>query len=217
MKQTKPAGAKSAPAAVAVIVLVVASGGCRYSDLGVGKSEDMTSEQALAYEQDQTGGVLPAPIEEHVGRGAAVQPDRMVTADLAFSSADGSPAGSGRIRFLHSAPGSPGTYTFGYASPALLGAMAGMREGGRRRVQVTDSTCRDVSSAAYPGSHPQKCEVLGNRYEAATSGSISYPRGTPLLVNILIVRVCRPTVIQQDLPDLMGGGPGRTLREVSCR
>jgi hypothetical protein len=200
----------------AAFVLAVASGACRYSDVGVGKAEDMTPEQALAYEEDQTGGVLPSPLEEHVGTGRAVQPDRMVTADLAFSKADGSPAGSGRVRFLHSAGTAPGTYTFGYVSPALVGAMAGMREGGSRRVQVTDSSCLDTSSVQQ-GYQTQNCNALGNTYEAAPSGSIFYPRGTPLLVSISILRVCRPTIIQEDLPDLIGGGPGRKLREVSCR
>jgi hypothetical protein len=177
----------------------------------------MTPEQVVALEQDQTGDVLPAPIEEHPGTGHAVQPDRMVTADLAFRLADGSPAGGGRIRFLHSAPSSAGTYTFGYVSPTLAGAMAEMREGGSRRIGITDSSCADTSSAAHPGSHPRECRGFGNKYESPASGSISYPRGTSLVVKISIVRVCRPTIIQEDLPDLMGGGPGRKLREVSCR
>jgi hypothetical protein len=202
---------------VMATILAIPLAGCSYSDIGVGKSETMTAEQAVAYEQDQTGRVLPAPLEDHVGNGPAVQPDRMVTTDLTFSQVDGRPFGSGRVRFLHSAPSSPGPYRLGYASPAVLAAMAGMREGGSRRIQITDSDCLDISSAGQQGSVPQTCRVVGTRYEAITSGSVSYPSRTPLLANISIVRVCRPKVVQGEIPSVMGGGPARTLRELWCR
>jgi len=198
---------------VAVVVLMLAMAGCRYSDMGVGKSPDMTPKQAKD-DAKYAYGELPVPLEELAGSGPTVQPDRMVTVDLAFSDADGHTSGSGRIRFLHSARSTAGPTAgdmFGYVSPTLLAAMAGMREGGSRRVRLTDSLCSDK----YP--YPNKCEIFGNMYGAKTSGSIFYPRGTPTLVNISIVRVCRPTMIEEHFPDVMGGGPGRKIREVSCR
>lgn len=201
------------PVWLGAIALMLVTAGCRYSDIGVGKSPDMTPQQAeddakYAYSE------LPVRLEEQPGTGRAVQPDRMVTVDLAFSYPDGKRTERGRIRFLHSARSVAGPAlgdTFGYVSPALLAAMAGMREGGSRRVKLTDSLCSDK----YP--YPSKCEIFGNMYEAKTSGSIFYPRGTETLVTISIVRVCRPTIIEEHYPDVMGGGAGRKIRESSCR
>jgi hypothetical protein len=207
---------RSQLAPIAMLALMTTA--CR-TDIGVGKSDDISSDQALAYERDQAGGFLPPIIEDHPGRGRAVQPDRMVTVDLAFHDAGGRPAGSGRIRFIHSSRDttfSSAGFTFGYVSPVLLGAMAGMREGGRRSVRLTDSFCADPS----PSYHPKSCSAFGAIRETPKNGpdgSIDYPRGAALQVSISILRVCRPTIVRIDYPDLMGGGPGRKLREVSCR
>ena len=55
-----------------LLATVLAMTACRYSDVGVGKGGNLTSQQALGYARDLYGLDLPAPIEEHIGTGPAV-------------------------------------------------------------------------------------------------------------------------------------------------
>ena len=132
---------------------------CTYSGMGVGNARTISAKQALANAREDYGDV-PTPIEEHAGTGAAVQQDRMVTVDLNFSDADNNPVSSSQIRFVHSSIDKSldrDFYTFGYASPALLAAMAGMRQGGTRRVQPGVGKHR-VSAGNALGAEHLGCE-----------------------------------------------------------
>ena len=121
--------------------------------MGVGKGSDITAEQMRAYAYNQAGGDLPVPVEDHPGKERAVQMDRMITMDIAFSDLDGKPISGSQIRFVHSARDKSlsryAGYAFGYVSLKLLDAMAGMQEGGSRKVQITDSTCEDLFQSKF--------------------------------------------------------------------
>jgi hypothetical protein len=208
-------------------MFMLAAVGCTYSDTRVGRAKTITAQQAYAYAYDQAGGDIPVPIEDHAGPGPAVQPDRMITMDIALSDTDNNPISSSRLRFVHSSHdkslGPWAGYTFGYLPSALLAAMAGMREGGSRKVRITDNSCEDTYPSTYPkilSTFPSQCTALGAMRERPYStiyGSIHYPRGKPVLMNISIVQVCRPWILREDFPDIMGGGPHVRLIEVWCR
>lgn len=86
---------------LSALALMLATAGCTYSDMGVGKGCNISAEQMRAYAFDQSGGDLPVPAVDHPGKGMAVQMDRMVTAQLEFTDGDGNPAGTGTVRFIH--------------------------------------------------------------------------------------------------------------------
>lgn len=211
-------------ALLGLAVLLLAFSGCTYSNIDVGNGQDMSAKKAQAYAQAQYGGDLPVPIEDHPGRGRAVQPDRMITVDLGFTHTDGTPISNSRIRFVHSSRDTSlakGYYTFGYVSPRLLAAMAGMQDGGSRRAQFTDPTCEDIYQSSFLAEfYHHQCKAFGMMRESpygAVYGSIDYPRATPMILSISIVRVCRPWFLRENFPDLMGGGPHVKLIEMWCR
>src|SRR5579872_5291921 len=127
----------------AALALFFVSGvlGCSYHATAIGSQRDYSETELRTYVLSEYGA-LPAPVWEEKGRGALVQWDRMITLDLVFTDASGRELSKGRIRFVHSATADviPGRrYLFGYASPALLGAIALMRAGGHRIVGMTDT------------------------------------------------------------------------------
>lgn len=206
--------------------LMLATAGCSYSDMGVGKGGNISAEQMRAYAFDQSGGNLPVPAVDHPGKGMAVQMDRMVTAQFEFTDGNGNPAGTGTVRFIHSSRDKSlersGGYTFGYVSQKLLDAMAGMRAGGNRQVLITDSGCENLepSLPAIINSWPANCSAVGAMKEMPFNGfqgHVQYPRGKPLMLSITIDDVCRPWILRKDSPDLMGGGPHVRLIEMWCR
>lgn len=210
-------------ASASAFVLVVCLAGCGYSNMDVGNGSDISAEQMRAYSESESGGLLPTPIDDYPGKGGAVQMDRMVTVDISFSDPDNKPlGGTSHIKFLHSANGMSLTgsdkYTLGYVSPKLLDAMAGMRAGGRRRVQITDSTCEGTSQSELL--NKEQCWALGAVKEGPYSerfGGVSYPRGQAVIANIFIAEVCKPWIVIEHRPDLMGGGPSQKLIYVWCR
>jgi hypothetical protein len=212
-------------ALLAIVGLALATVGCTYSKMGVGKGGDITAEQMRAYAYDQAGGDLPVPIVDHPGKGRVVQMDRMITMDIAFRDLDDKPISSSQIRFVHSSRDKSlsryAGYTFGYVSQKLLDAMAGMREGGSRKVQITDSTCEDLFQSKFLSEfYGNPCQAVGAMREAPYGpkwGGINYPKGKPVVANITIVKVCKPWIVREDFPDLMGGGPQVRLVEIWCR
>lgn len=174
-----------------------------------------------AYAYNQSGGDLPTPIDDYPGKGRAVQMDRMITMDISFTDPDvkpinnpidNKPSAGSHIQFIHSANSVSlsryAKYTFGYVSPKLLDAMAGMRAGGRRRVQITDFTCENTFQSKFlSDSNGNQCGALGAVREGpygARFGAIYYPRGKPVVANLFIADELRLGLgLKGDRPEIV--------------
>ena len=121
--------------------------------------------------------------------------------DVIVADQSGNETGRGRFPVLY--PKSD-LVPSGTIDPALFQALYGMRVGGTRRIYMT---------TACPGRTDRPCELFGVGPDAA---QLHYPNSRPLIFTVTAVSVCRPLVVVEHLPDVMGGGPGQRIREISC-
>jgi hypothetical protein len=148
---------------------------------------DLTVEQAHNYGQAEMGA--PPVSDLRLGTGRVVQEARQVTLVVDARDRANRPVGdativffAGSTRFL---PGnlSYGGYSPGHVPPEFVGAVSGMRVGGRRRFTMAETGC---------GQGRLPCGLFGS---GPTGAAIRLPAGSPVTFTVDAMAVCRPRIV----------------------
>jgi hypothetical protein len=159
------------------------------------------SDKQIEYIWEDSTGFTGRYEDIRAGSGPQIFPTRRVVFDVVLADQSGNETGRGRFAVLY--PKSE-LVPSGTIDPALFQALYGMRVGGTRRIYMT---------TACPGRRDMPCTLSG---VGPGASQLHYPNSKPMIFTVTAVRVCRPWVIVEHFPDVMGGGPGQKTREISC-
>jgi hypothetical protein len=185
--------------------LALGASGCTYRN-GYPTQSDAElrgklSDKQIEYIWEDSTGFTGKYEDIRPGSGRQVFPTRRVVLDVIVADQGGTETGRGRFELLY--PKSE-LVPSGTIDPTLFQALYGMRVGGTRRIYMT---------TACPGRTDRPCELSG---VGPGASELHYPNSKPTTFTVTAVSVCRPWILVERSPDLMGGGPGQRIRQISC-
>ena len=190
---------------LALLFVAFAVSGCTYRNgyptQSDGEFRGKLSDAQIEYIWEDSTGFTGKYEDLHAGSGGQVFPTRRAVLDIVVADPSGVEIGKGRFEVLY--PKSE-LVPSGSIDPTLFQALYGMRVGGTRRIYMT-SSC--------PGRTDVPCELSGLGPGAP---HLQYPNSKPMVFTVTAVSACRPWIIVERLPDILGGGPGRKVKEILC-
>jgi hypothetical protein len=159
------------------------------------------SDKQIEYIWEDSTGFTGRYEDILVGSGRQVFPTRRVVLEVIVADQSGNETGRGRFELLY--PKSE-LVPSGTIDPALFQALYGMRAGGTRRIYMR---------TACPGRTDRQCELSG---VGPGASELQYANSKPMTFTVTAVSVCRPLVVVERFPDVMGGGSGQRITEISC-